>query len=287
MLGKRKLYFIRTHKKIDKTMDLVSDYVRLPSSEVRLEILLSLDKRPKALSELKDETDRRNTTILHALNDLAEINLVTQEGKDYKLTTLGFIESTLLQYSVNMASTLQKFQEFWLMHDISGIPKQHLFQIGVLKNASLIEAQDTHIGKVHESYLDMMKSSKYVKGISPVFHPDFLQLYQNLLKKGTKIELILTSDIVEEIISKVDLKEFSQYIKNGQLTIFQKEKLQVALTVTDKVISLGLFTTNGVYDYNVDLIDSDPNAREWGEGLYEYYRKGSKSLSEELGTILQ
>ncbi len=267
-------------------MDLVSDYVRLPSSEVRLEIMLSLGKSQKALSELMEETSRRNTTILHALNDLADINLVTQEGKDYKLTTLGFIESTLLQYSVDMAITLQKFQNFWLTHDISGIPKKYLFQIGVLKNAALIEAQDTHIGRVHESYLDMMKSSKFVKGISPVFHPDFLHLYQNLLREGTEIELILTGDIVEEIISKVDLAEFAQYIMNGQLSIFQNDKLQVALTVTDKVISLGLFNINGIYDYNVDLIDSDPKAREWGEGLYEYYRKGSKSLSEELGVIM-
>jgi predicted transcriptional regulator len=267
-------------------MDLVSDYVRLPSSEVRLEILLSLNEAPKTLSELKSETSRRNTTILHALNDLSEINIVTQEEKKYKLTTIGILESTQLKNSVDMAETLQKFQNFWLMHNISEIPKKYLLQIGVLKNAALIKAEDTHIGKVHERYLDLMKSSKYVKGISPVFHPDFLNLYQSLLNEGTEIELILTNDIIEEILSQIDVSELSRFILNKQLTIFQKEKLPVALTVTDKVISLGLFSINGNYDYNVDLIDSYPKARAWGEGLYEYYRKGSKNLSEEIGMLL-
>jgi predicted transcriptional regulator len=47
--------------------------------------------------------------------------------------------------------------------------------------------------------------------------------------------------------------------------------MRTAFTVTDKFLSLGLYRTDGKYDFGTDLVSDDPAAIEWGNALFEYY----------------
>jgi predicted transcriptional regulator len=49
------------------------------------------------------------------------------------------------------------------------------------------------------------------------------------------------------------------------------EKMRTAFTVTDKFLSLGLYRTDGKYDFGTDLVSEGPAAIEWGNALFEYY----------------
>lgn len=259
-------------------MDLASDYVRLPSSEVRLEIILSLMEGAKPLSDLQSDTGRRNTTILHALSDLAEINLVEQVERNYMLTSLGFMEGALRGASVDMAETLERFQDFWLSHDVSGIPPDLMLRIGVLKDTQLIKMEELHLDRVHLRFLELLGESETVHGISPIFHEDYITIFARLLEKGAEVELILTGEILEELESEVGIKSMLPFVEEGSLKLFRRDDLSVGLTVTDKILSLGLFNLHGTYDYSMDLISSKPGAREWGLSLYNYYRKGATEI---------
>jgi predicted transcriptional regulator len=260
-------------------MGSASDYIRLPSSEVRLEIILSLGKGPKVLSELKEDMDRRSTTILHALNDLAEINIVTQVDKEYQLTPIGKVEAALLTESYDTAQVLEKFNDFWLTHDLSGIPKNLLIRMGALKEAELIRSGEVNLGRVHQEFLRLLKYSKVIKGISPIFHPDYLEIIEEVLKKDGRVELILTEKVMEKIASLIDVSILFPFLEKEKLRIFINKDIRLALTVTDKVLSLGLFIIEDGYDYNTDLVTPDSRAREWGSELYEYYRERSKAFN--------
>lgn len=264
-------------------MDISSSYIRLPSSGVRLEIILSLAEGAKVLSELRSESGRRATTILHTLTDLEEIGIIKQIDKTYRLTPIGMIEAALLKASVNIAATLEKFQEFWLTHDISSIPESLLLQIGALRNAMLIKTEEVDLGRVHETFLELLKTSKEVKGISPIFHLDYLNIFEDLLKNEASVELILTSEIMEQVISQIDVTSLDFFIKNGRLKLFQSDHLPVGLTVTDNVLSLGLFGLDGRYDYNMDVVCLDPEGRAWGVGLFEHYKKRARIFEHPLG----
>jgi len=262
------------------SMDLASDYIRLPSSEVRLEAILSLMEGAKPLSDLQEDMQRRNTTILHALTDLAEIDIVEQVDKDYRLTSLGLMEGTLLKASVDMAETLERFQDFWLSHDVSVIPPDLMMQIGALKDSQLIKMEELNLGKVHTRFLELLGESEIIHGISPIFHEDYITIFAGLLEKGAEVELILTSRVLEEIQSKVGIESMLPFLEGGSLRLFIRKDLSVGLTVTDKILSLGLFNLYGTYDYSMDLVSSKPGAREWGASLYRHYRTGAVEIQE-------
>jgi predicted transcriptional regulator len=52
--------------------------------------------------------------------------------------------------------------------------------------------------------------------------------------------------------------------------------------VTDKNFSLGLFSLDGDYDDNMDLISTNPQAIQWGEELFQIKLKESTRIGPEV-----
>ena len=98
-----------------------SPYFKLYRSELKLNILSSLLDGEKKLGDLREELGSSGSTIIHALKDLEAMNLTQQEDKDYKLTSLGVIEATHIGETASAAEALERFQGFWLQHDVTAI----------------------------------------------------------------------------------------------------------------------------------------------------------------------
>jgi len=82
---------------------------------------------------------------------------------------------------------------------------------------------------------------------------------------------------LEQVNFNKDTSLFEKYIKNGQLKVFLADNIKIALTVTECVFSMGLFYPNGQYDYSTDLISSNQQALQWGEGVFlEYLKHGTR-----------
>ena len=86
----------------------------------------------------------------------------------------------------------------------------------------------------------------------------------------------MTPQIIKEMMGIMDpasLMELGELVSREKLKIWTMDQdIKVAFTVTDKFISLGLFTTSGEYDTTKDLVSDHPDAVEWGNNLFEYYR---------------
>lgn len=254
------------------------DYLSPLRSELKLSIILSLLEGEKKLAELKEQVKTRETSILHVLKEFESLNLSTKTAGTYSLTSLGKIEAQICKNAQSTTETMEKFKDFWLLHDIEPIPPHLLLKIGALKDSTLIRAASTELGKVLEIYLQMLMSSKTVKGVSPIFHPDYVPVIENRLKQGNTIELIITKEVLDKTLqaTKTNLTEF---FLAGTLKIRLKENLKIALTVTEQNFSLGLFTPYGNYDDKMDLISLSPQAIQWGEELYEHTLKDSVEFS--------
>jgi predicted transcriptional regulator len=59
-----------------------------------------------------------------------------------------------------------------------------------------------------------------------------------------------------------------------KLRIHIKDDLKVALTITDKNFSLGLFNHKGEYDYSMDLISLSKDSIGWGKKLFQIFVQG-------------
>jgi predicted transcriptional regulator len=163
---------------------------------------------------------------------------------------------------------LKKHQDFWLTHDLTGIPPYLLEKIGWLSNSTLLEDTSLDIFKVHSTYIELLKTVTKVRGISSFFDPHHPKVYEELLRSEIDVQLVLTEEVLEKVIEVSNAEIF----QSRTLSIYiSKKPIKMGFSVTDKFLSLGLYYVNGPYDYNRDLLSYDKRAIEWGYELFEYH----------------
>jgi len=265
---------------------LSSPYFKLYRSELKLNIISSLLRGEKKLSTLREELGSSGSTIIHALKDLEALNLTQQEGKHYKLTSLGVMEAILIEEASSAVKVLERFQDFWLQHDVTDIPSHLLQRIGALQDSTLIQDNSIALDRVHLTFQQLLLTSRRVRGVSPIFHSDYVGAFQRLLSEGATVELILTSGVLDKTLTLADTEQILDYIMRDKLRIFLTDELKIALTVTENSFSMGLFTKDGEYDYSRDLVSNSPKAIEWGEELFQHHLKDARRLDTESLNLL-
>ncbi len=249
-------------------------------SDLRKSIFISLQAGKKPLSELREELGVSSTTAIHALRELEKNRLVFEnEKRYYALTKIGEVIALKLSDFVDAIEVLKKHEDFWLEHDLSGIPEPLLEKIGDLNNSILLEDTPTDIFKAHATFLQILETANDVKGISPIFHPEYPAIIEKLaIRKGIEVELIFTDKVLNKTLAVAEgvLKKLLRQPNFTSLVI--NEDVKIALTITDTAFNLGLFTNEGVYDYNRDLVGYDKKGLLWGRTLYKYYRQLSKKV---------
>ncbi len=256
------------------------DYLAPLRSELKLSILLSLLNGNKKLAELKDEIKTRETSILHVLKEFESLSLTTKSSGIYSLTSLGLIEARICKDCYNTVEVLEKFKDFWLSHDVKPIPPSLMMKMGALIDSTLIHSGRTDLSRVYDVFLKFLMESKKVMGISPIFHPDYVPVIEKLLSRGGSVELVLTSAVLKKTFAATKLN-LAKNFKDDTLKLYLNENLKVALTVTNKNFSLGLFTVDGEYDDKMDLISVNPQAIQWGEELFQSILKDSVGVGPE------
>jgi predicted transcriptional regulator len=254
------------------------DYGSPLRTELKRKILLSLLEKERKIAELKSCVGARETSILHVLEEFQRLNLLAKTEGTYRLSSLGVIEAIICRECFSTVEVIKKFKDFWLHHDLAGIPTNLLLTVGALEDSILIRSEPSELNIVHKTFIDIAKASKRMRGISPIFHPDFIPLFGQLLDQGNTIELIVSSSVLKKITGSADPTLLGKYLGENKLKIFLKNDLKVALLLTENVFSLGLFALSGEYDDKTDLVSRNRQAIQWGEQLFEETLKGSRKM---------
>jgi predicted transcriptional regulator len=260
------------------------DYASPLRTELKRKILLSLLEKERKIADFRSIVVARETSILHVLEEFQRLNLLTKTEGTYKLSSLGLIIALTCKEHFSNIEVIEKFKDFWLLHDLRGIPRNLLLAVNALEDSMLIRSEPSELNIVHETFIEIAKASKRMKGISPIFHSDFTPLFGQLLEKGNTIELIVSSDVLKKITGSADLSLLGKYLGENKLKVFLKNDLKVALLLTENVFSLGLFASSGEYDDKMDLVSRDKRAIEWGERLFEETLEGSRKLELDMLT---
>jgi predicted transcriptional regulator len=102
------------------------------------------------------------------------------------------------------AEVIEDLKEFWLIHDVTPIPPYLMLRIGELKGSNLIKTATSELGKVHQNFLQVLSTSKTVRGTSPIFHPDYVHVFKQLLSQGSTVDLILTRSVLEKTLASAE-----------------------------------------------------------------------------------
>jgi len=267
---------VTLYKKVEKNLRF------LTSSGLRNKIILSLSDGMKDLEDIKTETGSDSSTIIHAVRDMEQEKLIIEIKGGYHLTPVGKILSLKLVDLVKTLHTLEKHQDFWMNHDIRGIPDEFLERIHELKEYDIVSSSPKNIWRSFSMYLELVRKAKEFRGVSPVFHPDFVTIIEKLSKKKIDIHIVITDDILDSILKALDTRQRNELHKtlkadNFGLWITDLDP-RVAFTVTNSILSLALFSTDGTFDTSHNLISRHNQSLKWGRELFDYYLEGSRRV---------
>ncbi len=264
----------------------VKDDLKFQSmSSVRIKIMISLSEGPKKIEDLVELTGMQSEGIIYCINKLEKKNLVLNEKNYYYLSKIGTKMASELIDMIKTLIVLKNSRELWLNHEIESIPYDLLMQIGDLSRSELIEIENDDLSKTHRMHTQAVLNARNVKGVSPIFYSDYIETFNLILDKNIKVELVLTEEILKKTMESHDakgLENIKRLISKNQLKIWKlNEDIKVAFTVTDKSITLGLFSKKGTYDTTRLLLSDHSDAIEWCNKLFDYYLKRAQKVNLE------
>jgi predicted transcriptional regulator len=250
-------------------------------SAKRKELLLFLREGPKTIAEIKMHLDVGAVGILPQLKKLRENSLVIKKGNVYSLSSLGIAVAGTMQSMIDLLGVFEKRYDYWSGHSIDCIPTPLRRRIGELSNCTFSESHDSiRLFEPHREFLENIRKSKKISGISSIFHPLYPSIFLNFAKMGMNVSILVTPPVYNRIKEEftTEISEFNK-LENASLYVCS-EKIEFSYAVTDKFLSFSLPFPDGRFDYKEDVMCFDPVAIRWGEDLFSYYRDISEKITE-------
>lgn len=244
-------------------------------SQKRRDLLLLLGEEPRTMEEIKILLDVSPTAILPQIKRLTDSNLVIQKNGSYELTDMGEQVFKKVRSLVDVLTLVEK-DNYWIEHDLGGIPQYLLDRIGDIKDCNLVKADPSQIFEPNTELLNFFSSSRYLMVFSSFYRPEFLPLYSKLARLEAEVSLIFTESVLEKFLHNYErkIRKFAT-MENTELSVC-KDGVKIAeLIVSDLGMMISLFDSQGRF-YHEYMYCSESQAICWARELFDFYK--SKAL---------
>ena len=103
-------------------------------------------------------------------------------------------------------------------------------------------------------------------------HPEYPKLIRRLILKGVKVELIVSEGILNSFVKDIGKDVVKKGLAEGNFSLkYLDEDIKIALAISNRFVSVGLFKTDGTYDQNRLLLSDKEKAIVWGLNLFKSY----------------
>lgn len=251
-------------------------------SRKRSDLLLLLGEEARTIEEIKTILDVSPTAILPQIKRLTDSSLVVQRDGYYELTGLGEEVVKKVRPLVDVLTLLER-NDYWLEHDLNGIPQYLQDRLGDLKDFRLIEPDPCQIFEPRTEIVNFISASSHLMVFSSFFRPEFLPIYSKLGRKGAKVSLILTESVLEKTLHNYErkLKKFTD-MPNTELFVCNDGVKLAELIVSDQGVLVSLFASNGRFHHD-HAFCSGPQALDWAKELFEFYKSRSRLIKNSRG----
>ena len=253
----------------------IDDIAYLTRSEHRAPTLVALTVRPRSRSELWEMTGVSSSTIRRTLSEFEDRNWIRREGYRYETTPLGaFVASAMAELieRVEIERNLRHVWQ-WLPDEESG------FTIEMCTDAVVTVAEANNPYGPINRFMTLIRETdrfRFVGVDIALLEPCRDEFCQRIID-GMETEIIDPPSVAEYVRSTYpDLS--SKTLASGNLTIRLHDDLPP--------YGVGLFDDRIVIcGYDRDsvtvrvLVDTDsPEAREWAESKYAFYRRQTPTV---------
>ncbi|MBQ3620815.1 MAG: winged helix-turn-helix domain-containing protein [Methanosarcinaceae archaeon] len=250
-------------------------------SEKRRDILLDLRSGPKTIDDLKTDLECKSSPVMVQIRILMHHRLIEEKDGYYSLTKLSEILLPEMSRIIDLFETLDAPDNYWSRMDIQAIPPHLLDLLDEIGKISVRIPEKAYIFECSDDFVRDLKDSSSIMEISSIFKNVYVQEYVRLAEDGIPVSLIFSSEVAKRLEDEYP-RIFCRLMRLDNVRFFFTDDIRFAsCTVTDRFMSLSLFTKRGYY-YNHDLISYKKSAIEWGTDLFLYYR-GTASVRKVKG----
>lgn len=249
-------------------------------SEKRRRVVLLLREGERTLGEINEQLDSVSSAVIPQLRKLEEAGLIERRGQDYGLTAKGKLAARSLEAHLKHLDLVNTEEQFWETHDVEAIPESFHYRLHELHGGKVVRGNSVDVFQPHTNFMEELSRSRWVKGVSSIFHPDYPETFTEMAKSGLPVSLIVTPGVLDKLRDHLG-ESFEQTCQsflscdNTEFLLCDREP-KMAFTVTDRFLSLGLHDESGIYDPTSELFCSEKPAIRWGKDLFDHYRKISK-----------
>ena len=249
-------------------------------SDKRKNLLMLLDSGSKNIDDIREELDVTATSILPQIKKLIDNDLIVQEDRMYKLTVLGEFIIKKVKPLISALDVVEKNNSYWTGHDLNSIPRHLLERISELGDCTLVQPDLNHFYEPSQKIIDSMVGANRVTTFASYFNPAYLPLYVELGRKESELSLNFTQSVWDHLSQEhstminelMDMDNVSLYVSKEGVKLTE-------ITVTEKIMLLGLFDKNGKFDQQF-IMSFKPSALKWGQELFDYFRRLSKQVNK-------
>ncbi|MGB3908213.1 MAG: winged helix-turn-helix domain-containing protein [Methanomethylovorans sp.] len=249
------------------------------NSEKRKNLLLLLIEGGKDRNEIKTSLNVTSTAIIPQIKKLKECGLVIQEEDHYYLSDMGEIMVENMLPFLNIVEVFEENEEYWLTHDLKGIPRPLLKRLGELGNYLIIEPDLNYLFEFPKEFKENIFKSSHVETFTAYFHPEYPAIYSKLSEQGIKVSLVLTASVLDRF--QKDYAEQMKKITGSKDTeVFITDDIRGLATIvtTDRFLLMCFFNKNGHYDHRI-IMSFDPRALKWSRELFQLYREKATGIN--------
>lgn len=252
-------------------MEIPGPLETLCSSDCRVEVVHRLLEGKETTSSLEGALSYDGSTVRRNVKTLADEGWVERRGDGLRIPRR---KRFLLESFVETISRFRAFtdhRDFWDGHRFEAIPDQFLDRLNELEGCGVVRSEPPDVFSQHRAFIEELYGSSWMRGVSPIYHSDYSSALVELSERMEFIDVILTEWVYDRFLEDGgEPVEEAMERENVRIRVSDQE-YGVAFTVTDRVLSLGLFGLDGNYDIHEDLMCRAPSAMEWGEDLFDYY----------------
>ncbi len=222
------------------------------SNQWRLEVLLTIKERAMRHTDISKSLRLSPQETTRHLLRLVEVKLIekTVEGL-YRLTNLG----QLVLVFIPALDAVSKYSDFFLTHDLSGIPFEYILRLGELSK-STISKTDT-LSTLNKA-VEVLKIAKGPIGLMNVGR---LEIIDSLLNDDHHVNLRCILPTEHARIPKKGTTEECRYL----------DEIKVAMILTSQIAAIALPNLDGKMDYSIFLGSKDRTFIKWCQDLFNHY----------------
>ena len=252
---------------------------RMPAAHsLKGKVMKSLDgKDLQTTRALSQKLGLHQSSVSHTLKELMEQDLVVKKGKSYSLSNVGIIQRSIQNWMEKSLGCLWDHKEFFLSHDLSGIPQCFMVAMGVIdERRESIEKDPAIPFRMQEIIASILQDAKHIQVASSTLFPEHQLAAVEAVRKGASLQVVTSERIIQELrLKNYALNDNSLH---GRIDLHCRNNINLHLIVTDSHFILALPRLDGTFDLDNIIICKDPEALELAGLLFYHYFAGSQKV---------